>query len=123
VWVTDWGGGLYSVGEDGSVGRELALGQEAHHLAFSDDSAELWVTDSPGRSVSVVDVRRQELLGRVDLPGAPHHVAVVGDRVAIADNTNGRLVVVDRRARQVVAQVDVGAAPHGVAPTTPDPPP
>lgn len=70
VWVTDWGGSLYRVGDDGSVGSEFALGREAHHLAFSADGAELWVTDSPGRTVNVVDVQRRELLGRVDLPGA-----------------------------------------------------
>lgn len=122
VWVTDWGGSLYRVGDDGSVGGELALGREAHHLAFSADGAELWVTDSPGRSVSVIDVQRQELVARVDLPGAPHHVAVIGDRVAIADSTNGRLILLDRRTRQVVAQVDVGAAPHGVAAVADGPP-
>jgi YVTN family beta-propeller protein len=46
---------------------------------------------------------------------APHHLAVVGDRVAIADNTNGRLVVLDRSTRRVVATIPVGPRPHGVA--------
>ena len=115
LWVTDWGGGLYPLSGDGSVGPELELGQEAHHLAFSADGAELWVTDSPGRSVSVVDVRRRVLQASIELAGSPHHVAVVGDRVAIADNTNGQIVVIDRVSRQVVTEVDVSARPHGVA--------
>jgi YVTN family beta-propeller protein len=55
-------------------------------------------------------------------PAAPHHVAVIGDRVAIADSTNGRLILLDRRTRQVVAQVDVGAAPHSVAAVVEGPP-
>lgn len=114
LWVTDLGGGLYPVGPDETVGAELSLGQQAHHLAFSADGAELWVTDSPGRSVSVVDARRRVVSGRVPLAGSPHHVAVVGDRVAVADNTRGLLLVLDRAGRRVVAEIEVGAQPHGV---------
>lgn len=118
LWVTDLGGGLYPVDSGGAVGAVVPLGQEAHHLAFSADGAELWVTDSPGRAVSVVDPRRRVVSTRVALPDSPHHVAVVGDRVAVADNTRGRLVVLDRASRGIVAEVDVGASPHGVAAAT-----
>lgn len=118
LWVSDLGGGLYPVGPDDAVGAELALGQEAHHLAFSPDGAELWVTDSPGRAVSVVDPRRGAVLDRVALAGSPHHVVVVGDRVAVADNTRGRLLVLDRASRRIVNEVEVGASPHGVAVAT-----
>lgn len=115
LWVTDLGGALYPMEAGATVGPELPLGQEAHHLAFSPDGAELWVTDSPGRAVTVVDPRRRAVLDRVALPGSPHHLVVLGDQVAVADNTRGRLLVLDRATRRIVKEIEVGAAPHGVA--------
>lgn len=115
LWVTDLGGTLYPMEAGATAGPELPLGQEAHHLAFSPDGAELWVTDSPGRAVTVVDPRRRAVLDRVALPGSPHHLVVLGGQVALADNTRGRLVVLDRATRRIVEEIEVGAAPHGVA--------
>lgn len=114
VWVTDLDGGLFPV-EGDEVGAPVAIGREAHHLAFAVGSGELWVSDSPGRALTVVDAVGGTAVDTIRLEGSPHHLAAVAGRVAVADNTNGRLLVFDERTRQQVASVAVGPRPHGAA--------
>jgi YVTN family beta-propeller protein len=75
----------------------------------------VWLTDSPGRLVFVVDTRSLRRLARLTLEGAPHHLAVVSRRAAVADNTNGTVVLLDVATRRRVGTVRVGAGPHGLA--------
>ena len=117
AWVTDWDGGLHVYAPSGRLLREVALGEEAHHLAFTPDGAQVWLTDSPGRLVFVVDTRSLRLAARLPLEGAPHHLAVVGRWAAVADNTNGTAVVLDAASKRRVGKVRVGAGPHGLAAT------
>jgi DNA-binding beta-propeller fold protein YncE len=115
AWVTDWDGSLEVYAPSGRLLREVALGEEAHHLAFTPDGAQVWLTDSPSRLTFVVDTRSLRLAARLPLAGAPHHVAVVGEWGAVADNTNGTVVLFDAASRRRVGQVRVGAGPHGLA--------
>jgi DNA-binding beta-propeller fold protein YncE len=115
AWVTDWDGSLEVYARSGRLLREVALGEEAHHLAVTPDGAQVWLTDSPGRLVFVVDTRSLRPVARLPLPGAPHHLAVVSGRAAVADHTNGTVVLFDTRSRRRVGQVRVGAGPHGLA--------
>jgi DNA-binding beta-propeller fold protein YncE len=117
AWVTDWDGSLEVYAPSGRRLREVALGEEAHHLAFTPDGAQLWLSDSPGRLVFVVDTGSLRPLARLRLAGAPHHLAVVGRRVAVADNTNGTVVLFDVASRRRVGSVRVGDGPHGLAAT------
>jgi DNA-binding beta-propeller fold protein YncE len=115
AWVTDWDGSLGVYAPLGRRLREVALGEEAHHLAFAPDGAQVWLTDSPGRLVFVVDARSLRLVARLPMEGAPHHLAITGGRGAVADNTNGTVVLLDVGSRRRVGQVRVGAGPHGLA--------
>jgi DNA-binding beta-propeller fold protein YncE len=115
AWVTDWDGSLEVYASSGRLLREVALGQEAHHLAFTPDGAQVWLTDSPGRLVFVVDTRSLRLAARLPLGGAPHHLAITGARAAVADHSNGTVVLLDVASGRRVGQVRVGAGPHGLA--------
>jgi len=115
AWVTDWDGGLDIYAPSGRLLRKVALGEEAHHLAFTADGAQVWLTDSPGRLVFVVDTRSLRPVARLRLEGAPHHLAIVGEWAVVADNTNGAVVLFDAASRRRVGQVRVGAGPHGLA--------
>jgi len=117
AWVTDWDGGLNVYAPSGRLLREVALGEEAHHLTFTPDGAQVWLTDSPGRLVFLVDTRSLRRVARLRLEGAPHHLAVVGRWVAVADNTNGTVVLLDAASKRLVGKVRVGADPHGLAAT------
>jgi DNA-binding beta-propeller fold protein YncE len=115
AWVTDWDGSLEVYAPSGRRLGEVALGEEAHHLALAPDGAQVWLTDSPGRLVFVVDTRSLRPVARLRLEGAPHHLALVGGRAAVADNTNGTVVLFDAASRRLVGRVRVGAGPHGLA--------
>jgi len=118
AWVTDWDGGLDVYAPSGRRLREVPLGEEAHHLALTRDGTQVWLTDSPGRMVFVVDTRSLRPVAQLRLDGAPHHLTILGDRVAVADNTNASVVLVDLVSRRRVGRVTVGAGPHGIAAPT-----
>jgi serine/threonine-protein kinase len=115
AWVTDWNGSLEVYAPSGRRLGEVALGEEAHHLALAPDGVQVWLTDSPGRLVFVVDTRSLRPVARLPVGGAPHHLALVGGRAAVADNTNGTVVLFDTASRRLVGRVRVGAGPHGLA--------
>lgn len=118
VWVTDLDGGLFPV-EGDKVGPPVAIGREAHHLAFAAGGEALWVSDSPGRALTVIDVAGGTVVETIGLEGSPHHAATAAGRLAVADNTSGRLLVFDERTRQQIASVAVGPRPHGAAAAPP----
>lgn len=115
-WVTDWGGVVHVLSDDGDLVRTLELGSEAHHLTFTPDGTEAWITDHGARRVFVVATRGLRVLASLRIPGAPHHVAVTPDGrwAAVADHDRGTLVVFDVRKRRRVAVIEVGPGPHGV---------
>lgn len=115
VWVTDWGGDLYVLSPRGRLIRTLAVGAEAHHLAFSPDGSEAWVTDHGTRRVVVVATATLEVVASLPVRGAPHHVAITPDGrfAAVADHGRGSLVVFDVARRRRVAEIPVGSGPHG----------
>lgn len=114
LWVTDWDGPVRVYSPQGDPKGRVALGQESHHLAFSPDGAEVWVTDNAARRVFVVDTARQAVVDVIETPGAPHHLAIRAGRAVVADGT-GAAVVFDVASRRQVAVVPTGAGPHGAA--------
>jgi YVTN family beta-propeller protein len=115
IWVTDWGGPVHVFTRDGDLVGSLEIGQEAHHLTFTPDGSEAWVTDHGADEVFVIDSASLQVLASFDLPD-PHHVAVTGDGrlAAVADHRSGALAVFDVAERREVATIPVGAGPHGV---------
>lgn len=114
VWVTKWGGGLARLSPEGAVEADLPVGEEVHHLAIALDGAQVWATDNAGRAVLVIDAASAQELTSFRLDGSPHHVALTGDRAAVADNTRGVVAVFDAAARVPLGDVPVGPGPHGV---------
>jgi streptogramin lyase len=116
VWVTDWSGPVHVFDRRGRLHGRIELARESHHLAFTPDGREAWVTDHGARRIFVVDTRRLERIASLPIRGAPHHVAIIpsGTLAAVADHDNGTLAVYDLRRRTLVRTVRVGAGPHGV---------
>lgn len=114
MWVTDWEGPVRIYSVDGAFKGRVDLGRESHHLAFSADGRQAWVTDNAARRVFVVDTVRLTVIDSIETAGAPHHVAVAGARAAVADGVGG-VVIFDLSTRQQVFAAPTGAEPHGVA--------
>ena len=116
LWATDWEGPVHVFDRRGNLRAEVELGEESHHLAFTPDGREAWVTDHAAKRVFVVDATRAELLAALPVPGAPHHVAITpdGKLAAVADHERGTVVVYDVERRSRLGTIEVGPGPHGV---------
>lgn len=115
LWVTGWDGTLAVLDQNGQEVSRLDVAAEAHHLAFTDDGGEVWVTDSSGRRVVIVDTRSTTIVASLPLAGTPHHVAILDGRAVVADNQRAMAVVFDVETRTLVDEVAVASGPHGVA--------
>jgi DNA-binding beta-propeller fold protein YncE len=116
LWVTDWNAGVrIYAGRGRQVGRILA-GVQVHHLAFTPDGAQAWLTDHEGSRVFVVDARDLRVLESLPIEGAPHHVTLTpnGRWAVIADHDDGQLLIFVVATRRLAASVPIGAGPHGV---------
>ncbi len=116
LWVTDWAGPVHVFDREGRLRGSVTLGRESHHLAFTPDGRQAWITDHSARRIFIVDARRLERIGSLQIRGAPHHVAITpnGALAAVADHDNGTVAVYDVRRRSLVRTVRVGPGPHGV---------
>ena len=116
LWVTDWAGPVHVFDRRGRPQGSVELAQESHHLAFTPDGRQAWITDHGAKRIFVIDARRLRRIGSLPIRGAPHHVAIspAGTLAAVADHDNGTVVVYDVRRRTLVRTVRVGAGPHGV---------
>jgi DNA-binding beta-propeller fold protein YncE len=116
LWVTDWNGPVHVFDGRGKLRARIALGDESHHLAFTHDGKQAWITDHAANRIFIVDARRLELVDSLRVLGGPHHVAITADGqlAAVADHDNGTISVYDVKRRTRVRTVRVGAGPHGV---------
>jgi DNA-binding beta-propeller fold protein YncE len=116
LWVTDWQGPVHIFDRRGRLQGSIPLGQESHHLAFTPDGRQAWITDHAARRIFVVDARRLDVIAALPVSGGPHHVAITpaGRLAAVADHESGTLVVYDVKRRARVRVIEVGAGPHGV---------
>lgn len=114
LWVTDWNGPVSVYSAEGELRARIDLGPQSHHLAFTADGSQGWITDNSAGQVFVVDTGRRTLLATLSTPGAPHHIAIVDGRAAVAVDT-GATVVYDVAGRTETARVPTGSGPHGVA--------
>lgn len=116
LWVTDWAGPVHVFDRRGHLRGELELADESHHLAFTPDGRQAWITDHGAERVFVIDARRLRLVDSLRFPGGPHHVAITpeGTLAAVADHEGGTVVVYDVKRRSRIRVVHVGSGPHGV---------
>lgn len=116
LWVTDWNGAIHVFSQKGNRLKTIPLGVEAHHLDFTPDGRQIWITDHAAHRVFVVRTRDYVVRKRFKVPGAPHHVTVTsdGDRAVVADHDRGSLIVYNVHKLRRAFTLEVGAGPHGV---------
>jgi DNA-binding beta-propeller fold protein YncE len=116
LWVTDWNGPVHVFDGREKLRGRIALGEESHHLAFTPDGKQAWITDHAANQTFIVDARRLKLVDSVRVSGGPHHVAITpdGTLAAVANHEAGTVVVYDVSRRTRVRTVLVGPGPHGV---------
>jgi DNA-binding beta-propeller fold protein YncE len=116
LWVTDWNGAFHVYSRRGRLLKSKALGDEAHHLAFTRDGSEVWITDHGAHRIFVISTRSYKVLKRIRIRGAPHHVTITSDgkKAVVADHDRGLLVVYRVATRTRLRKIRVGTGPHGV---------
>lgn len=101
---------------DGSVVARVPVGEGPTHPVVSPNGRWVYVTNTDGDSVSVIDTELWEVVGIIpDLP-EPHDGAVSpdGSFLYLATSGSGTLTVVETKTREVVQSVPVGRKPRGV---------
>lgn len=116
LFVTDWRGALFVLSATGKLLASRRLGRQSHHLSFTPDGDQVWITDNALDEVFVLGSKGLRILARLRVSGAPHHVAITSDGryAVVANNTRGTLVVYSVSSRRRVASIQVGRGPHGV---------
>ena len=116
AWVTDWAGVVHVFSAGAELVQTLELGTEAHHLTFTPNGKEAWITDHGTHQVFVVGTEDLKVRASLPIAGAPHHVAITpnGRWAVVADHDNGTLVVYEVETRRKTAEINVGPGPHGV---------
>lgn len=116
LWVTDWNGALHVFSRKGRHIKSRALGDEAHHLAFTPDGRQAWVTDHEAGRIFVLSTRTLKVLKRFPIRGAPHHVTITrdGKKAVVADHDRDMLLVYRVATLKRVRKIPVGDGPHGI---------
>lgn len=116
LWVTDWNEGVYVYTGGGRPVERILADVQVHHLAFTPDGRQAWLTDHEDARVFVADARELHVLDSLPIGGAPHHVTITpeGRWAVVADHDEGTLLIFVVATRRHVASIPVGAGPHGV---------
>ena len=116
LWVTDWAGAIHIFSKKGRRVKTIALGVEAHHLDFTPNGRQVWITDHAAHRVFVVGTKSYSVRKRFRVRGAPHHIAITpdGNRAVVADHDRGLLVVYNIDERRWAGTIRVGPGPHGI---------
>ena len=116
LWVSDWNGAMHVFSRKGRRLKTMPMGIEAHHLDFTPNGRQVWITDHAAQRIFVVSTRRYRIRKRIDVAGAPHHIAITsdGDRAAVADHERGLIIVYNVNKLRRVKRIRVGVEPHGI---------
>lgn len=85
-----------------------------HPFAKTSDGREMWVTNLPGGSVSVVDTVNRSLVREITFGGSPFSVAITPDdrTVFVTNPVLGQVIVIDRASRAIVHRIMMRGAPQ-----------
>jgi DNA-binding beta-propeller fold protein YncE len=116
LWVSDWDGAMHVFSKRGRRLKTIPIGVEAHHLDFTPDGRQAWITDHAAQRIFVVSAGRYKIRKRFSVSGAPHHVALTadGDRAAVADHERGLIIVYNVNRLRRGKAIRVGSGPHGI---------
>jgi YVTN family beta-propeller protein len=83
----------------------------------------LYVTNSGGDDITIIDVATNKVIGRIEVGPHPHGIAVPADQntilVTIEGGKVGELVWIDPKTDKVTRRMNIGPAPNQLA-VTPD---
>lgn len=116
LWVSDWNGAIHVFTRRGRHVMSRSLGQEAHHLAFTPNGKQAWITDHAAGRVFVLVAKTLKILKAFPIKGAPHHVTITrdGNKAVVADHERGMLVVYRTATLRRTGKIPVGEGPHGI---------
>ena len=116
LWVTDWHGEIHVFSKKGRKLKTISLGVEAHHLDFTPNGRQVWITDHALHRVFVVNTKTYSVRKRFRVRGAPHHIAITsdGERAVVADHDRGLVIVYNVPKLRLRTKIRVGAGPHGI---------
>ena len=116
LWVSDWHGAVHVFSKKGRRIKTIPLGVEAHHLDFTPNGRQVWITDHAVHRVFVLNTDTYRVRKRFRVGGAPNHVAITsdGDRAIVADHDRGLALVYNVRKMKFKTKFRIGAGPHGI---------
>lgn len=116
LWVSDWEGAIHVFSRRGRLLETISLGVEAHHMDFTPNGRQIWITDHAVHKIFVVATESYKVRKSFSIDGAPHHIAITPDgrRAVVADHDRGLVVVYNVRKLRKAFTVRVGAGPHGL---------
>lgn len=102
---------------DPAVPVLIAVGQGPVGVAVSPDGKHVYVANSAGNTVSVIDTASNSITATIPVGDGPVAVAVSPDShfVYVANKRGGTVSVIDAVARQIIDTMPAGAAPTGIA--------
>ncbi len=116
------GSDCISILRPGGQPLHIQTGKGPEGLDISPNGKELWVANSRGGSITVVDLGKNEATTTFDI-GTQRSNRIKFSRdgkiALVSDLDAGKLVVLDVPGRKVIKRIDVGRAPEGIL-ITPD---
>jgi YVTN family beta-propeller protein len=122
----DLGGGFFDPGKvivvntatNTRLGLPITVGREARAIAITPDGTRAYVLNAQDRTVSVIDIATQQVVG-MPIPvgvGFPRDIAISpdGSRAYVPLGGGDGITVIDTASNQVVATVPAGSNHHGI---------
>ncbi|MGH9718613.1 MAG: bifunctional YncE family protein/alkaline phosphatase family protein [Bryobacteraceae bacterium] len=97
VWITEGGTGLVSLVDlgDGEFKRSIEVGGHTGALAFDAERQILYILDSKGNRLVVIDARQRRIAGALEIPATPAALALAPDNRKLYVAAAGDLHIVD----------------------------
>jgi YVTN family beta-propeller protein len=94
----------------------ISTGAGAHGLCISRDARRLYVSNRLGGSISVIDLRRRQVIRTWHVGRSPDMMQASPDgrQLWFSNRFNGSVGVLDTRSGKLLHTIPVGDAPHGL---------
>ena len=115
--TTNIGSDSVSILKHGTEPVHIQAGKGPEGLDISPNGRELWVANSRGGSITVIDLVKNEATSTFDIGSNRSNrlkFSADGRLVLVSDMEGGQVIVVDAPGRKVLKRVDVGRQPEGI---------